>query len=493
MRLRICFTLFAFALASVANAESPKRPNVLFISFDDMNDWTHGLGGHPQAQTPNMDRLEQRGTLFANAHCQAPLCNPSRTSLFTGRRPSTTGVYALDPWFRSAPQLADIVTMPQYFQRAGYTTIATGKNYHDAYPPKDGRKDGAEFSTWGFFGGSLPHPKQKFVHTPQDIKLMDWGIFPDEDNEQDDWKVADYAIDRLKQMPKDKPFMLCVGFRHPHVPLYATKKWWDKYPLETLQLPPVKEDDRDDVPPFAWYLHWKLPEPRLKFLKEADQWKNLVRAYLASITLGDHLLGRVLDAAEAAGFNDSNTIVVVWSDHGWHLGEKGITGKNTLWERSTHVPVIFAGPGVTAGQRCTRPVELLDLYPTLAELCGLPAPQGVEGHSIVPQLKDAKAPREWPAITTHGQNNHTVRTERYRYIRYVDGSQELYDMQSDPNEWTNLAKDPKYAAVIEAHKKWLPATNVPPIPGSKTRLVELKDGVVWWEGQPVGKNDPIPQ
>jgi arylsulfatase A-like enzyme len=254
----------------------------------------------------------------------------------------------------------------------------------------------------------------------------------------------------------------------------------------------VKEDDRDDVPPFAWYLHWKLPEPRLKFLKEANQWKNLVRAYLASISLGDHLLGRVLDQLKASGFDD-NTIIIVWSDHGWHLGEKGITGKNTLWERSTHVPLIFAGPGIAHG-RCTHPAELLDLYPTLCELTGAPIPEGVEGHSLMPQLKDPIAPREWPAITTHGQNNHTVRTDRYRYIRYADGSEEFYDMQSDPNEWTNLAKDPKCADLIQQHRKWLPRVNVLPIPGSKTRLVELRpDGTIWWEGQQVKPGEAIPQ
>ena len=207
-------------------------------------------------------------------------------------------------------------------------------------------------------------------------------------------------------------------------------------------MPPVAEDDRDDIPGFAWYLHWKLPEPRLSWLREAGQWRPLVRAYLASTSFMDSQVGRVLDALEATGHAD-DTVVVLWSDHGWHLGEKGITGKNSLWERSTRVPLIFAGPGIAPGARCAQPVELLDLYPTLVELAGLPSKRGLEGHSLVPLLKDSEAPRPWPAITTHNQGNHAVRSRDWRYIRYADGSEELYDHRADPNEWKNLASDPR--------------------------------------------------
>jgi choline-sulfatase len=276
------------------------------------------------------------------------------------------------------------------------------------------------------------------------------------------------------------------------VPCYASQKWFDLYPDDKLVMPPVKDDDRTGTPRFSWYLHWKLPEPRLAWLKENKQWRPFVRAYLASISFVDSQIGRVLDALESAKLTD-NTIVVLWSDHGFHLGEKGITGKNTLWERSTHVPLIFAGPGVTAGAKCNRPAELLDLYPTLVELCKLPEPKNQEGHSLAPLCKDAKGERPWPAITTHGPNNHAIRTERYRYIRYAEGSEELYDMQADPNEWKNLAGDAVHAATKRELAKYLPKNSAAPLPGSVIRLIELRDGVPYWEGKAIGANDKIPE
>jgi arylsulfatase A-like enzyme len=247
----------------------------------------------------------------------------------------------------------------------------------------------------------------------------------------------------------------------------------------------VKDDDRDDVPPFAWYLHWKIPEPRLSWLRKADQWRNLVRSYLASISYMDSEVGRLIEALKATGKEDE-TLVVLWSDHGWHLGEKGITGKTSLWERSTRVPLIFAGPGVAPGARVDQPVELLDLYPTLVEALDLAPVEGLEGHSLVPQLKDASAPRPWPAITTHNQGNHSVRTKDWRYIRYADGSEELYDHRVDPNEWTNLARDPAHAGVVEELVRWLPAHDASPVPGSAVRfLTRNKEGAWIWEGKPI--------
>ncbi len=480
--------IFLGALAGAAAADPPRQPNVLFIAIDDLNDWVGCLGGHPQVQTPNIDRLARRGTLLTNAHCQAPLCNPSRTSILTGLRPSTTGVYALQPGFRSVPALKDVVTLPQYFEAHGYHTFAAGKVFHDgSVPPRDRAK---ELDAWGNLG-AVALPPTKFVHTPDPIRAMDWGVFPERDEDQADWKIADSAIAHLQALPPGRPFFLAAGFRLPHVPCFATQKWFDLYPDDTLVLPPVKDDDRDDVPEFAWYLHWKVPEPRLSWLRKAGQWRPLVRSYLACTSFMDSQVGRLLDALDAAGHRD-DTVVVLWSDHGWHLGEKGITGKNSLWERSTHVPLILAGPGVARGGKCARPAELLDLYPTLVELCGLPAKDWLEGHGLVPQLKDAAAPRPWPAVTTHNQGNHTVRSERWRYIRYADGSEELYDHRSDPNEWRNLAKDPRYADVIREHARWLPKVNAPPVPGSAVRLLERKEGAWYWEGKRINPAEKEP-
>jgi choline-sulfatase len=463
-----------------------EKPNILFISIDDQNDWIGCLRGHPQVKTPHIDALAARGTLFTNAHCQAPLCNPSRTSLLTGLRPSTTGIYGLSPWFRTLDRFKDHVTLPRHFAANGYRTLSGGKIYHGGY----GRKPGEEFQIVGPGAGVGARPAEKLVRTPDPHPLVDWGSFDHRDEDKGDWKVADWAVEQLKSPPKE-PFFLAVGFFLPHVPCYASPAWFDLYPEETLVLPPLRKGDREDTPRFSWYLHWKLPEPRLKFLEEAGELRNLVRSYLACVSFVDGQVGRVLEALRRSGLEE-NTVVVLWSDHGWHLGEKEITGKNTLWDRSTRVPLVFAGPGVASGVRCSRPVELLDVYPTLSELAGLTPPAGLEGRSLRPLLRDAGAPRPWPAITTHNADNHGVRTERWRYIRYADGSEELYDMEADPNEWENLAKQPSKAAILEEHRRWLPASSAPPAPGSLHRILVLEGGRPVWEGRPIGPEDPIP-
>ena len=256
------------------------------------------------------------------------------------------------------------------------------------------------------------------------------------------------------------------------------------YPMESLILPPMQEKDRSDTPDFSWYIHWTLPEPRLSWLKETNQLKPLVRAYLASVSFVDSQVGRVLDAIEDSGHAD-DTVVVLWSDHGWHLGEKEISGKNTLWDRSARVPLIFAGPGVSENATCGKPAELLDIYPTLAQLCDLPEKSDLDGQSLLPQLRDANASRSKPAITTHNPGNHGVRTERWRYIVYADGSEELYDMKNDPNEWTNLAANPTHAHIKQELASMAPKTSEPLAPGSAARVL-WKEGNEWiWEGKPI--------
>ncbi len=472
------------------------KPNILFIAIDDQNDWIGHLGGHPLAKTPHLDKLAARGTTFLNAHCQAPLCNPSRASVLLGLRPTTTGIYGLAPAPRALPELRDRVSLPQHFAAQGYRTAATGKIFHGGVGGGD--KVTPEFQFTAPYGGVGAMPPRKLVGpTPMgNNPLMDWGVWPldNDDTTKGDYRVATWAAEQIKAAPKGQPFFIAAGFFLPHVPCYATKKWFDLYPDDDSVLPLVLDGDRDDTPRFSWYLHWSLPEPRLAWLKEKNQWRNLVRSYLACVSFADAQVGRLLAALEESGHAE-NTIVVVWSDHGWHLGEKGISGKNTLWERSTRVPLIFAGPGVKAGQRCRQPAELLDIYPTLIELAGAPKRDGLEGLSLAPQLKDAAAQRERPAITSHNQGNHGIRSERWRYIRYADGSEELYDMQADPNEWTNLAGKPEHATVIAAHKKWLPKLDRPPAPGSASRVLTYNSATdeAEWEGQTVKRTDPIPQ
>ena len=494
---------------NVAWSAETAKPNVLFIAIDDQNDWIGTMGGHPMAKTPAMDQLAARGTLFLNAHCNAPLCNPSRTSLMLSLRPTTTGIYGLSPWFRTLPEWKDRVALPQHFANHGYLTAATGKVYHGgsgggggAKGKAKGKAGGApampEFQVTAAYGGIGSKPPQKLIPpTPMgNHAAMDWGVWPldNDDTVKGDYQVASWTVEQIKQAPKDKPFFIAAGFSLPHVPCFATQKWFDLYPDNDSVLPPILESDRDDTPRFSWYLHWELPEPRLKWVRENQQWRNLVRSYLACTSFVDAQIGRLLQALEEAGVSE-NTIVVVWGDHGWHLGEKGITGKNTLWDQGTQVPLIFAGPGVKPGQRTTQPAELMDIYPTLVELCGLTPRQDLEGLSLVPQLRDGQTRRERPAITSHNQGNHGVRSERYRYIRYADGTEELYDHQSDPNEWYNLAGDPKHAAVIAEHKRWLPTVDVPPAPNSASRILtydRTTDEAVW-EGKKVRRSDPIPE
>lgn len=475
-------------------AAEPAKPNVVFLAVDDLNDWVGALGGHPLAKTPNIDKLAKRGTIFLNAHCQTPLCNPSRTSVMLGLRPTSTGIYGLAPWFRNVEALKDRVALPQHFKAHGYKTLSAGKIYHGGAGGPKARLQ--EFDEWGPPAGIRVRPEQKLIgKTPMgNHPLMDWGVFPHKDEDKGDYIIASWAVDQIRNMDKDEPFFLAAGFFLPHVPCYTTQKWWNMYPDDDTLLPKVLDNERENTPRFSWYLHWNLPEPRLKWAKENNQWRNLCRSYLACVSFIDDQVGRIVNALDEAGLAD-NTIIVLWSDHGYHLGEKEITGKNSLWDRSTRVPLLFAGPGVSANGRCEQPAELMDMYPTLIDLCSLKTRDDLEGISLMPQLKDANTKRERPAITTHNQGNHTVRTERWRYIRYADGSEELYDMKADPREWVNLADRSEQREVISELKKWLPKVDLPPAPNSQHRVLTYNkdtDEAVW-EGKTVRRSDPIPE
>ncbi|GIX03278.1 MAG: choline-sulfatase [Planctomycetaceae bacterium] len=500
-RQRVCWCwgvalLLVCAVRPLVGQDTPRRslPNVLMVCIDDQNDWIGVLGKHPSVQTPHLDALARKGVLFTNAHCQAPLCNPSRTSLFLGLRPSTTGIYGLSPWFRQVDAWRDRVTLPQYLRKHGYLTLATGKVYHGV--PGGPRARQLEFDIWGPGGGIGAKPPQKLIPpTPMgNHPLMDWGVFPHQEEQKGDYQITSWAIEQLQKLPTDRPFFLAVGYFLPHVPCYVPPSYWELYPDDDSLLPPLRDDDRQDTPRFSWYLHWYLPEPRWRWVAEHQQARSLIRSYLASTSFVDAQIGRLLTAL-ANTPHASQTLIVVWSDHGWHLGEKGITGKNTLWERSTHVPLIFAGPNIAPGQTCDEPVELLDVYPTVLELCGLPIPADLEGHSLVPWCHQPQQPRPWPAITTHNQGNHAVRSREWRYIRYADGSEELYHLSTDPHEWHNLATRSDLAPVLAAHRRWLPRLDAPPAPGSEHRILTYDPATdeALWEGKLIRRDDPIPE
>jgi len=490
----ILVLLFVISLTSrYSPAVEPERPNLLVIFVDDLNDWVGALGGHPLARTPNIDRLAREGTTFLNAHCQAPLCNPSRTSLLLGLRPSRTGIYGLNPSFRTLEEYRNFETWPQVFRRAGYRTLIGGKVYHHGFPKGQLEQ---EVDEWGPPSSIGAKPPMKLIPpTPMgNHPLMDWGPLPNRDEEFGDYQLATWGAKRIRELPGDKPWLMMAGFFLPHVPCYSPQRVYDQFPDSDDLLPKILEHDRDDVPPFSWYLHWELPEPRLKWIRQNHQWRNLARSYLASITFMDEQVGRLLDAIDESG-QQEKTVIVLLGDHGWHLGEKGITGKNTLWERSTRVPFIYRGPGIPAGRQATNPCELLDLFPTLADLSGVKLPEGRDGESLVGQFAETPAGDLTPAMTTHNPGNHSVRTERWRYIHYANGSEELYDHWTDPNEWTNLAQRANLASVLEEHRRWLPTHETPHVPGSAHRTLsyDVKTGVATWEGKEIPPGSPVPE
>jgi len=436
-----------------AEAVFDPRPNILFILVDDLNDWIGALEGHPSTVTPNIDRLAARGTLFTNAHAAAPLCGPTRAALLSGLRPSTTGIYGHNslPILEKNPEIRKTSLLPQYFAKHGYKTLSTGKIFHEGSPARAFDELGLAHTDFG------PRPAVRLAYTPPGgtRTLTDWGAFPDRDEQMPDAVSTRWAVEQLAKTHA-KPFLLCVGFIRPHVPWHVPQKWLDLHPLEKISLPPHRDDDLDDLPETARRFSHLPMMPTTEWMRQEQRWEKSVQAYLACISFVDHHIGLILDAL-AAGPNAANTTIVLVSDHGYHLGEKGIWAKHTLWERSTRVPLIIARPGDRSARRTARPANHLDLYPTLAELAGLPPNPRNEGRSLVPLLDDPEAAGFPASVTTHGYGNHSVRSDRWRYIRYADGTEELYDHAKDPNEWQNLAAAEKRPQpVIDELRRHLP-------------------------------------
>lgn len=451
---RFWILLFAVVVSISSSVHGKEKPNVLFIAVDDLNDWIGVLGGHKQSVTPNIDRLAERGMLFANAHCAAPACNPSRAALMTGIRPSTSGCYLnSNPWRTAMP---DAVTLPQHFMAHGYTAIGSGKIYHGRFP--DPPSWNAYFPSKKQQKPNDPLPEGRPINGIPKTAHFDWGPVDVDDSKMGDAQVADWVIDQLGKKP-DKPFFLACGFFRPHLPWFVPKKYFDQFPVDSIELPKTIVDDLKDVP--AAGVKMARPSGDHARVTKHDQWQKAVQGYLASIAFTDAQIGRVLDAYDKSLQRD-NTIIVFWTDHGWHLGEKQHWRKFALWEEATRTPLIVVAPGLTkSGTRCERPVNLLDIYPTLVDLCELKENKSLEGASLRPLLADPKAKWDRPSLTTHGLNNHALRGDRFRYIRYADGSEELYDHDSDPMEWKNLAADNEYDDVKQNLAKWLPKKNTP--------------------------------
>ena len=426
--------------------------NVLMISIDDLNDWVGVLGAYPNVKTPNIDRLANEGILFTNAHCQAPICGPSRASLLSGLRPSTTGIYGQikDKNLRKGSTLMEsVLFLPEYFKNNGYKTIGVGKIFHNHAPEGNFEVSGGRIAGFG------PRPEKRIKWNKEGTST-DWGAYPQEDSLMSDYNYAQWTKKQLEQK-HDRPFFMAVGFIRPHVPWHAPKSWFDLYNPDEITLPSYLPNDYDDLPEISKKVAYKAMMPTTDWAIESGEWKNIVHAYLACVSFVDFQVGIVLDALQNSIYKN-NTIVVLWSDHGYELGEKGSFGKQTLWSESTRVPLIFKLPGGKEKIKIHQAVELLDIYPTLLDLTGLDENPTNEGETLVPLFtkpNDLSA----VAITTYGKNNHSMVNSQYRYIRYEDGSEELYNLKNDPDERNNLSQSSDLYTIKKSMAAHLPRIN----------------------------------
>jgi arylsulfatase A-like enzyme len=349
--------------------------------------------------------------------------------------------------------MPDVITLPQYFKENSYQVMGHGKLFH--------QHDGDYPQSWDEYTWIWPNnvPEGR----PGDWRI-DGGPLDINDDEMADGKTAAWTARQLKKK-YDKPFFLGVGIFRPHLDWFVPHKYFEMYPPEKVSLPEVNENDLDDIPPIGREIAESIGD--YSTIKKYDQWRKAVVAYLACVSFADAMIGRVLDALEKSPYAD-NTIVVLWGDHGWHLGQKLHWRKFTLWEEGTKCPLIIYAPGITKpNSRCDRPVSLIDIYPTLVDICHLLPKSGLEGRSLKRLLKNPQAKWNNPALTTYGRNNHSLRSDRYRYIRYSDGTEELYDHKTDKYEWHNLAKNSEYSRIKKELVKWLPETNAPNAPDRK--------------------------
>jgi len=471
MLIRIALSFFLFPLSLLAQSKSP---NVLFIAVDDLNDWVGFMGGYPgEVKTPHLDRLAKMGTAFTNAHTASPVCCPSRVAVLSGQLPTTSGIYNNRHWWK--PNIPDLVTIPAHFRSNGYTVVGAGKIFHHTAgnnPPESWD----HFQRLDFHDDAFARPRRDLFpylmdqKKPEDFPFsgialysdeVDWAGLDKPESEFDDARAAQYGIDFLENHEGD-PFFLACGFFRPHMPWYFPKTYLDLYPLDQIRVPPDLPEDLEDVPEAGKQIALRKYVD-MKKTRDAGKWPSAIQHYLASISFMDAQLGRLLDALESSPHAD-NTIIVLWSDHGWHLGEKQHWHKRTLWEESTRVPLVVVTPGAgRPGQICPQPASLLDLFPTLIEFCQLTAleNQPLDGISLKPWLLDPEKRRTRSVITVHESKHVSIRSAQYRYIKYSDGSEELYDLYADPNEWDNQIGNPALTEVLKRLSSEVPASFAP--------------------------------
>lgn len=426
------------------------RMNVLFLAVDDLNTWLLGDANRYTGKVvaPNIQKLADSGVNFVRAYTASPKCSPSRTAILSGVSPWKSGVYQNGVAIEESPALKQATSLPKLFMASGYYTASSGKIGHgwdtrEAWHAlmrhsRDPGVPNAPLNGWA---------KAKNGRATE----KDWGPIHLPEEEMQDAKYADFAIEQLRKT-HERPFFIACGIFHPHFPWYVPQKYLDMFPLDEIVVPEIKDDDLEDVPEAGRALVDGLDER----IREHNQVSNAIQGYLASTAFADRQIGRVLEVLADSPYAES-TIVVLWSDHGFHLGEKRHWAKGTLWEEGTHSLLMFRVPGMTrAGGTCERFVSLQDIYPTLAELCSIDPPDYMDGRSLVPLLGNPDAEWESTAVTAYDERYLSLRTNGYRYIRYTDGQEELYHCAKDPHEWTNLARNSEYATEIERLRASVP-------------------------------------
>lgn len=478
---RILPVLSALLTACTLHAQ---QPNVLFIAIDDLNDWIGCFGGNTQVKTPNFDRFNANGGMVMfNAHSPGTVCCPSRSALLTGAHAYKTGVYGNTNNLKHAPNAKDLITLPEYFSQHGYHSLSMGKIFHKHPAPGDKPPEKNDAGQWAFdewhknLGGVGPVSKERPVNGLPNLpdekmsyhyKAFDWGpTVGNDETRMTDYLTAEWAAGQLQKRDFDKPFFMAIGFSKPHLTWYVPQKYFDMYPLDTIQVPETVYDDLDDIvdnngkpiyePSSAWLRAEKF-----------GRHNEAVRAYLATISFVDDCLGVLMDGLENSRYAD-NTIVMLWGDHGWYLGEKLRYGKTQLWQEATRVPLMVKVPGVTPdNRRCTGLVNLIDLYPTLVDLCGLPPNPKNDGRSFAKLLHHPDMQWNFPTLTTDGYRDHRIFDGRYSYINHGGGrAEQLYDHEVDPMEWNNLASNPEYASIKTRLRQLLPESDEPEGPGNQ--------------------------
>ena len=446
--------------------------NVLFIAVDDLNDWVGCFGGNPQAITPNLDRLAKQQAMVMNkAYAPSTVCCPSRSALLTGKRAASIGVYGNNQNIKAAPKAKDVVTLPQYFSQHGYHTLSTGKIFHKhatAAGMDEGQWAFDEFATpdGGGKGGMLWEKSPSAADGGEKGEEFRWGAVKAPVEQTKDYIACQWAADQLQRDFDGKPFFLALGISKPHLPWEVPQQFFDLYPLDKLKPVEIVRDDLNDIVGKNGKSLFR-PDSRFTATDSANLHLEAQRAYLANISYADYCLGVLLDALAKSKYAD-NTIIMLWGDHGWHLSEKMKYGKTDLWEESARVPLMVRVPGVSKSDfKCEGVVNLLDMYPTLVELCGLPANAENEGRSFAQLLKNPSMEWNVPTLTTYQYSNHSFTDGRYRYTWYggkADGAEELYDHSVDPREHKNLAANPESQEIIARFKQLLPTHNEPDSP-----------------------------